>query len=158
MRPTFRKPTKTRAERFSSAFAAVGALVGSLPIGVTSKKRKGPNPAKLAVPVTAGAAALGVLLRRRKGKSDPQDTWSGYEAPPAAATTNATTVDAPVAPPVATDAVTTATEREKVEETETPSATDQPGVEGAVETAPGAGAETPAAAADLSNPETQSTS
>jgi len=156
MRTKLRTPSTRRARRWGKGLGTLGTLVGtvagSLPIGATARKRRGPNPAKLVLPITGGAALVGVLAKRRRSSRSGADsgfTPSPYSAEPAAATgVEGGTAPGPVvvpsvtAPPVdplvPTDAVDTATEQAKVE------AVAGPGVEGVIATPREAAGETPA--------------
>ncbi len=142
MRAKLRTPSTRRARRWGKGLGTLGTFVGtvagSLPIGATARKRRGPNPAKLVLPITGGAALVGVLAKRRRSSGSGSDsgfTPSPYAAEPAAATgveggtgpepVAAPSVAAPtVAPPVASDAMDTATEQARVE------TVGGPGVEG----------------------------
>lgn len=157
MRAKLRTPSLSRGQRWGKGLGTLGTVVGtvagSLPIAPTVRKRRGPSPAKLVVPITGGAALLGVLARRRRSSRSSADqgfTPSPYSAEPAAATgveggggapepVATPSVSAPpVDPPVPTDAANTATEQARIE------AVDGPGVEGVVETPRNAAGETPA--------------
>ncbi len=124
MRAKLRTPSTRRAHRWGKGLGTLGTFVGtvagSLPIGATARKRRGPNPAKLVLPITGGAALVGVLAKRRRSSGSGADP--GFTAPEPV---GAPSVTAPAAdPPVPTDAMDTATEQARVE------TVGGPGVEG----------------------------
>lgn len=97
MRPTLRTPSARRARQWGRGLATlgdfVGTVAGSLPIGVKRKQRK-PALRKLVVPITGGAAIVGVLARRRRSSGSTADTGfspspsttdSGFSPSPSAA-------------------------------------------------------------------------
>lgn len=74
MKITLEQPSDRRAERFANAFAAVGELVGSVPVTVRSSTAAelvdSGSLAKLAGPALAVGGAVALLARRRaQGKA-----------------------------------------------------------------------------------------
>ena len=74
MKITLEQPSDQRAERFANAFAAVGELVGSVPVTVRSstaaERVDSGSLAKLAGPALAVGGAVALLARRRaQGKA-----------------------------------------------------------------------------------------
>lgn len=94
MKITLEQPSDQRAERFANAFAAVGELVGSVPVTVRSstaaERVDSGSLAKLAGPALAVGGAVALLARRRaQGKASAP----GQSAPAAAAPSGQTAVD-----------------------------------------------------------------
>jgi len=91
---TLEQPSDQRAERFANAFAAVGELVGSVPVTVRSstaaERVDSGSVAKLAGPALAVGGAVALLARRRaQGKASAP----AQSAPAAAAPSAQTAVD-----------------------------------------------------------------
>jgi len=91
---TLEQPSDQRAERFANAFAAVGELVGSVPVTVRSstaaERVDSGSLAKLAGPALAVGGAVALLARRRaQGKASAP----AQSAPAAAAPSAQTAVD-----------------------------------------------------------------
>ncbi len=88
MKITLEQPSDERAERFANAFAAVGELVGSLPVTVRTstpvERTDGATVAKvIGTALAVGALAAAVVRRRRKGQKASATVQSA--APPQSA-------------------------------------------------------------------------
>jgi len=108
---TLEQPSDQRAERFANAFAAVGELVGSVPVTVRSstaaERVDSGSLAKLAGPALAVGGAVALLARRRAQRKASAPAQS---APAAAAPSAQTAVDNDA---TLTDRVTTALFRDQ---------------------------------------------
>ncbi len=111
MKITLEQPSDQRAERFANAFAAVGELVGSVPVTVRSstaaERVDSGSLAKLAGPALAVGGAVALLARRRAQRKASAPAQS---APAAAAPSAQTAVDNDA---TLTDRVTTALFRDQ---------------------------------------------
>lgn len=73
LRPAIKRPSRRRVRTFRTG----GTLVGLIPVGIKrTRRRRRPNLLKIFAPVTAGAAALAVIVRRRRGGEPAPDSWA----------------------------------------------------------------------------------